>query len=579
MTDSDMPKRPCRIKCPMNLLSRKCPGPNIRKDTLFGLVGRADYSAHNAAILWFESVKVGWLESFMMWTKNLAFAEFVRFCSMAVSPDSNVLSDEAIYRLLKDNPTYSMQSSAITPAPEMPAASHIPPTMPTATKANDASTESHHHESKEKTTSVESRQRETKVIQYPSGDFSYCISISDDLGGISFDDARKVGWATTHAGTWTARNGARFHMKHCLGVFCCPEPGCMFAQRPPQAGGKPRIDVCNLHGEHPIPLELVPCDATIKFMELGKTTTVIHSGHHNHIAPLPIRASPSVAKKMTEFIQQHPDIGPRALQTGSRSRESVLAIDPIFTSHAKVKYARKKAFKNPIQPAMDRHRTDFTPSTDRHGTDLTPIPDFPKIPSTVPYAPRGASTFIDLSNFEESVGEHVLVSVSLELGKGHISYQSAFMRNLCLLRESTLETDSIEGFLKDDPNQQKINVCITSGFCALIKRNVILLATILMGKSSTHYAEHFKVLFKTMNMSTNFADWTDDDPLVGFPGNTSDFSEAERQGFQLALFEHCQLNDDMKVDLSQFYRCCSVHFKRNLEKVCRSQALLSGKNS
>jgi hypothetical protein len=125
-------------------------------------------------------------------------------------------------------------------------------------------------------------------------------------------------------------------------------------------------------------------------------------------------------------------------------------------------------------------------------------------------------------------------------------------------------------------NQKQMNVCVTSGYCIRVQRNVTLLATILMGKTRTHYAEHFKVLFRSMNMSRTFSDWTSDDLSVAFPGNTSDFSDAERQGFELALIEHCNLDAESgELDLSQFYRCCSVHFKRNLEKVSRSRAVLS----
>ena len=52
-----------------------------------------------------------------------------------------------------------------------------------------------------------------------------------------------------------------------------------------------------------------------------------------------------------------------------------------------------------------------------------------------------------------------------------------------------------------------------------------------------------------------------------FPGNISDFSEAERIGFEQAAREVYSLGDGEVINFEYFYKCCSVHFKRSVARV------------
>ncbi|KAF2861334.1 hypothetical protein K470DRAFT_263749 [Piedraia hortae CBS 480.64] len=91
-----------------------------------------------------------------------------------------------------------------------------------------------------------------------------------------------------------------------------------------------------------------------------------------------------------------------------------------------------------------------------------------------------------------------------------------------------------------------VNIAITSGYCSFIKRSTPLVVTILLGKSADHYERHFTVLFDSLKTSRNLDDWENGESPS--PGNTCDFSDAERVGFEQAIRKHCGFPADHDVD-------------------------------
>ncbi|KAG0007304.1 hypothetical protein BGZ82_005467, partial [Podila clonocystis] len=81
-------------------------------------------------------------------------------------------------------------------------------------------------------------------------------------------------------------------------------------------------------------------------------------------------------------------------------------------------------------------------------------------------------------------------------------------------------------------------------------RTMPVLISIMFGKSSEHYKQHFMVLFKGLP----FKSW--EEFQEGFVGMTCDFSEAERRGFEKALCTHYSLSEEDfdKVNLERHYR-------------------------
>jgi hypothetical protein len=138
---------------------------------------------------------------------------------------------------------------------------------------------------------------------------------------------------------------------------------------------------------------------------------------------------------------------------------------------------------------------------------------------------------------------------------GHIVLMTPFMQDRLRERNSSFQTDTIEGFLFDE-HCPTANVTMTSGFCPLLNHNIPLVISLLMGKSATHYAAHFAVILRALEMPTDIAFW-ESDPDKSFPGTTCDFSDAKRCGFEKALRKHCTISSEEEADLDRFYRCCT----------------------
>ena len=267
------------------------------------------------------------------------------------------------------------------------------------------------------------------------------------------------------------------------------------------------------------------------FETSGDVVRVQHFGQHKHPRPHPIRPDAQGRERFKDIVRIAPEVKPKSLQIGTTTREPITSVHPAFRNLDRLAYHRSKTLK--------RQTT--------------------------------SSTLGHLANFEKGMQHKCIISTNFQESGGHIIMQTAFMKTRLSARESSLETDSVEGFIEDE-HCSTVNLAITSGYCPTVNRNVPLLLSILFGKSAAHYEQHFSWLFKTMDMSYNFEEWSNDEN--GFPGNTCDFSDAERSGFEAAIRTYCSIIADTPLDFNMHFRCCNVHFKRTLSRIARNAAVI-----
>ena len=244
----------------------------------------------------------------------------------------------------------------------------------------------------------------------------------------------------------------------------------------------------------------------------GSDLRMIHVGIHNHRAPHPIRATLTAKTQFKKLVLAAPEVKPKQLLIGTPGRA------PIGELHSSY---------NHLDRAGSQRRMELK-----------------KVNPTSSIGMLGA--------FEKRIGCKIIYSSGFNANNGHITciteFQQECLQNLC----SSLQTDTIEGFVADKecPNA---NVTMTTAFNCVLNRNVPVVISILMGKTEHHYKAHFTALFQAMNLSTDFGSWEGE-----FPGNTCDFSDAERAGFQAAVRQYCHIDEEEEIQWEKFYRCCTL---------------------
>ena len=365
--------------------------------------------------------------------------------------------------------------------------------------------------------------------EYPNGTVQYTLSIPN---GSSSSHVGSVGWALLVTGSNKSELKTT-HYKQCLGNYQCPQQDCNFAERPQVPRGSttkqsPPIPCTTLCPKHGVQLIHIACAAKIKIVSNVSSVDMIHSGVHNHRRPHPIRANLTAATTFKEVVLIASEVTAKGLQIGSNGRAPIGELHP--------------AYRNLSRVAMHRRNVLCT---------VTP-------PSSIGF----------LAAFEKRMGCKIIHSSGFNAADGHIICISEFMKNVLLKEISTgFQTDTIEGFVLDlhSPN---VNVTMTTAFNHVLNRNAPVVISVLMGKSGPHYKMHFLALFKVSGLPTDLSGFK-----AEFPGNTCDFSDAFKAGFQAAVREHCQ-NTEVDIVWENFYRCCTVHFKRTMNRVAANGLLV-----
>ena len=130
------------------------------------------------------------------------------------------------------------------------------------------------------------------------------------------------------------------------------------------------------------------------------------------------------------------------------------------------------------------------------------------------------------------------------------------------------QSDSIEGWVQSQTHSS-INVTATSAYSTILQRHVPVLLSIMFGRSADHYAAHFRTLLNGIG----YTDYTDFQEK--FPGNISDFSLAEKAGWELAIRSIYNIGPKVEdIELEKTYKCCRVHFSNSCMRVKKSHRLV-----
>jgi len=259
------------------------------------------------------------------------------------------------------------------------------------------------------------------------------------------------------------------------------------------------------------------------------TFTFTHSGYHRHPRPPPIRPDGEGRQAFEEIVNIAPEIHPKNLLVGTPTRRSVSRLHPAFANLGRTAYHRRNALRK------------FTPG------------------NSLGY----------LASYEEKINDNFIRSSAIGRNKGHFSIQTSCMRKKIIktLTESSFQTDSVHSWIRD-PYHKDVNVTITSTYCQKLKRTVIVLITVMYGKTEAQYEFHFLAFLRSLHYPT----W--DDFQRDFPGMTCDFSDAQRKGFENALRKLFAIPAEDDLYLERFFRFCQVHYKRSLTRVRRNHAII-----
>jgi hypothetical protein len=367
---------------------------------------------------------------------------------------------------------------------------------------------------------------EHSTQEYPNGDVVYRRSISSDTNK---RQASSIGWAMMvyRSKYWKTHT---IYYKSCLGIYRCPIEECLITERPKLPRGKrlrhvppmPTKTECKVHEKK---LIHVKCDAHMKITVKEDNVLLEHFGYHTHCRPHPIYPNMESMKILETTVRIAPEVTPKQLLLGSPTRKGMAQTHEALVHLGRLTYYRKKIL---------------------HGS-------------------VSQSTIAFIASYEANVKKKMFRSVSMSAENGHIIIQTDVMAEAIQKCMSPLETDSIEGFVQDE-DTKNANVTMTSGFHDGIQRTMPFLVSILFGKTQKHYEEHFFHLFESFKFKT-FQEFH-----KHFPGNTCDFSDAERNGFQSALIR--LFPEASKARMVDYYRFCEVHFKRTLSRVKRNAAIV-----
>ena len=404
--------------------------------------------------------------------------------------------------------------------------------------------------------------------EFPNGNIKFTRAVQDYD---SIHLARSVGWATKVSRHYVTSDESKVTVrKKCLGARQCPFPGCRFAHRPqvtarsegsrrsstatatatattsttatePAAAAAvivveeaksstPEDQVEDMPGYlcsiHQIQLEHIPCNVLMDLVEKDGQIEFTHHGYHQHRLLLPKRASQDALQHLETIVSTATDGKPKHFLHQTELRNPISNKYPVFRNLSYLRYRRNK----------------------------------------VVHKNRNPNNLGQLAAMEEVLGSCFIRSSSIRSTDGHISVQTNFIQQHCQDLVSSMQTDSVHGIISDD-HYADINIAFTSAYCPVLKRTLPLIMSILFGRSSLHYKQHFLALLKSLP----FEDWADFDQ--NFPGMTCDFADAERIGFQQAVIEHFGISEDEFI-LERHYGFCSIHFERSVVRVRRNGAVI-----
>jgi hypothetical protein len=273
------------------------------------------------------------------------------------------------------------------------------------------------------------------IAEYPNGTICYQVEIED---GFTLRDYRGVGWATF---VYAANKMRHTLMKACLGNYECPSPKCTFHERPRVPRGtknKKSLPLatdtsCPHHNpHHKAALMHWACDVTLKISHrlVDSFIVIEQCGSHCHGCPHPIRPDVTSCRKFAALVHAAPEVNPKQLQLGNYSRPPMSQLHTSLGNLSRLANERNKGL----------------------------------------ISVRPTSAIGMLASFERRIGKKMIVRTSIADEDGHIVMITSFQKERLMEAESSLQADSVEGFLVND-YCPAANVTMTTGFCTVVNRH------------------------------------------------------------------------------------------------------------
>jgi hypothetical protein len=302
-------------------------------------------------------------------------------------------------------------------------------------------------------------------------------------------------------------------------------------------------------------LELVSCEAKLRFDIKDDVGFVRHRGNHDHACPRVVNADAEAHKQFHELVLMAPEATPVQIVNGKIKmkmrdvvnianrllkfpglsvsncdpRRSSRSIDPSFGNRSRVGYKKAKFLASAgnliVAPTNDLLRA--------------------------------------ISELQEQFG-NVSVSSSLDIDCLHISIQDSFMRDR-LLDQDDDSGRTIGGVLTDTTFTFFTKGYLTSSsvYCAMTHRWVPILYTYSQRLDSQIYKAHFSALIKIALESPGATNWRN--LLL----QVVDFSAAQREGFCAAYISHGLQGDPLSC-----LRGCNEHFRQSVTRIKRNHRVI-----
>lgn len=253
-------------------------------------------------------------------------------------------------------------------------------------------------------------------------------------------------------------------LKHCRGVYKCPNEACITVSRPKQKLDAELADskVCKTCSG---PLEMIECSAKLKFDTCMALNTVImrHSGVHDHQCPPVTKPDYYAMQRFGQIVSQAPERTPWRMVVGSVAglhgeNNSVRKVHPAFGNRDRVAYVKKNLL------AMGQLKLS------------------------------GLGPFADFVRLHELYGS-VVKSCSLDPPNMHVTVQTEWMKQaLQDIRDNFGR--KIGGVISDVTHSFfKAGFLLSSSvYCRILQRWVPVAFSWIYGQTAAHHVQHFVVL-------------------------------------------------------------------------------------
>jgi len=292
---------------------------------------------------------------------------------------------------------------------------------------------------------------------------------------------------------------------------------------------------CTVHNQ---PVVHVPCDVMVVQEELADSWNVYCEGgtHHSHRPPPAIKPTHETASELRQMILAAPNQTPSQMAIGTPTRPAAGQLHPSLQHLGRLAHHKRKV----VAPTKPQH--SFTNLVKQHQ-------QFP-------------------SRFK--------TSMSTEKDRSHIIVTSMLLLEAFLEYCTPLETDTVHGAIHDPAWDGVVEVTMTSFFNPVVRRQQPLTISIMYQLTSPNYCAHFMhpiAAFVNQPSITSPQMFVDE-----FPGNASDFSEAERVGFLAACKEALEGKFGegccTDLDFAPLYKYCKFHQIQSMERVARQTSII-----